>query len=1029
MSRRSPHVSTSRLLRFPALVLAVLATLTVAPSDGNPVSAEEPEAPARPAGLRVATEQGSLGVSLDWDDVAGAARYWVRWRMAGPGNTLNPGVETTSSQADITVAGYGQWVARVQACNDASCGKPVTKKFRVEPAPEPESDSTPEPTAKSAPEPESDSTSTPESTPKPAPALHVSVSASPASPEANQFATLSASIFNLPFDSGAPNYNWQIQRAGGWDSVWTGPTLFYSSKSQISVTFRLTVSFASGISDTSDPLTVTWSGDPPPVVVHPEPVIRTLDVGSADCELAPPERVSALGVARAAVAFWEAPSDGDACEPTGYLVGARNVDAGAWTSELVAASARSHVLDGLTPGRTEYEVLSIYREGVSERPIALPQTFVPEACDITLSVEANVDRGISGTWINVAGTPTGCVFGPEVEFQFKQSTWDHFRNYGLFPNDPPSGPGQPSFIGYDLEPGVTYDFKIVAVDAAGRKNESNVASATVLYDAGAADEHSPRDVRVAPHNRGDAYVEWSDPASLGSGRTLTKFVVEWTTAAGAPMTAEIDPAAANGHRITGLTDSSVYTVRVAARTTDASSNMYDAWSAPTAPFTARVEPIQVWFTRNTPWISASSGLLFSRVQYNIPAANTVCEFNDGGVDGTLNCPRVTLVYTEVTGDVTIRARSIVEGDITAYSSEHESDFGGPRPVDAHASGGNGTLVIVWGNFGEPGHGGIGTHDAWVVQHRQQNTDGTWPSWPSGHVIADATARSHTFTGLANGTWQVRVRARSANEEDHDGDSNTPDQTVHRLGFTSEIRTVTLAAGNAAKPGRPTAVTAKPGRPISDDDDEAPGVGTLVVEWEPPSGGGSAVYAYQVRHRRGDYDYSDGGENWTVSPELFPRQTWRMCRGEALDGCENPRRYVVSNLIGGRDYDVGVRAKNANGWGEWQTLFSGFYLPNGFPPILQSAEIDGANLTLTFDRSLDTDSRPSTSVFLVTVNGTSQAPTAVAISGNTLTLTLGTAATNGQTVMVSYFRPPATPLQHNDAQGPSFSDEAVTNITP
>ena len=75
------------------------------------------QVPAKPAGLSVETEQGSLDVSLDWDDVDGVTFYWVRWRLSGPGHDLNDGVRPTSSTATITVADYGTWVVRVQACN------------------------------------------------------------------------------------------------------------------------------------------------------------------------------------------------------------------------------------------------------------------------------------------------------------------------------------------------------------------------------------------------------------------------------------------------------------------------------------------------------------------------------------------------------------------------------------------------------------------------------------------------------------------------------------------------------------------------------------------------------------------------------------------------------------------------------------------------------------------------------------------------------------------------------------------------
>ena len=149
-----------------------------------------------------------------------------------------------------------------------------------------------------------------------------------------------------------------------------------------------------------------------------------------------------------------------------------------------------------------------------------------------------------------------------------------------------------------MKPGVTYDFKIVAVDAAGRTNESNIASATVRYDADAADDHSPLNVRVVPHNRGNAYVTWEDSPRAPSGQTLTKFVVEWKTPGGAAMTKDVAATAAKEAHITGLTDGTAYLVRVAAQRTDASSTIYHAWSGPT-PFTARLEPIQVWFASKT----------------------------------------------------------------------------------------------------------------------------------------------------------------------------------------------------------------------------------------------------------------------------------------------------------------------------------------------------------------------------------------------------------------------------------------------
>ena len=114
----------------------------------EPTPTPEP-VPAKPTGLTVSTRQGSLDVSVDWDDVDGAVRYLVRWRSVDSGGKLNEGLNASSSNKTITVAGYGEWVVRVQACNDAGCGKPANRRFEVESTQE----STPEPTPEPTPDP------------------------------------------------------------------------------------------------------------------------------------------------------------------------------------------------------------------------------------------------------------------------------------------------------------------------------------------------------------------------------------------------------------------------------------------------------------------------------------------------------------------------------------------------------------------------------------------------------------------------------------------------------------------------------------------------------------------------------------------------------------------------------------------------------------------------------------------------------------------------------------------------------------
>ena len=107
--------------------------------------------------------------------------------------------------------------------------------------------------------------------------------------------------------------------------------------------------------------------------------------------------------------------------------------------------------------------------------------------------------------------------------------------------------------------------------------------------------------------------------------------------------------------------------------------------------------------------------------------------------------------------------------------------------------------------------------------------------------------------------------------------------------------------------------------------------------------------------------------------------------------------------------------------------------DGTAPVLQSAAVDRATLTLTYDEPLDPASEPAASAYTVTVGGSGvslAAPDAVAVAGSAVTLTLAAAVAPGAAVTVSYTAPAVDPVQDlagNDADG--LADEAVTDTTP
>ena len=101
-----------------------------------------------------------------------------------------------------------------------------------------------------------------------------------------------------------------------------------------------------------------------------------------------------------------------------------------------------------------------------------------------------------------------------------------------------------------------------------------------------------------------------------------------------------------------------------------------------------------------------------------------------------------------------------------------------------------------------------------------------------------------------------------------------------------------------------------------------------------------------------------------------------------------------------------------------------------PPALDTATVDGDSLVLTYFEDLDPDSKPAESAFEVKVEGgAGAAPSVVAISGETVTLTLATAVTSGQTVTVSYTVPGSDPLQDTSGlEAAPLTDHAVSNKT-
>ena len=107
------------------------------------------------------------------------------------------------------------------------------------------------------------------------------------------------------------------------------------------------------------------------------------------------------------------------------------------------------------------------------------------------------------------------------------------------------------------------------------------------------------------------------------------------------------------------------------------------------------------------------------------------------------------------------------------------------------------------------------------------------------------------------------------------------------------------------------------------------------------------------------------------------------------------------------------------------------LPGGdaTAPVLQTAEVNGTSLVLTYDEALNAGSTPDAGDFAVTNTGASQAVQTVVVSGSTVTLTLNPGVANGDTVTLDYTvgTNPIEDVAGNDAL--PLTGQAVTNTTP
>ena len=412
-----------------------------------------------------------------------------------------------------------------------------------------------------------------------------------------------------------------------------------------------------------------------------------------------------------------------------------------------------------------------------------------------------------------------------------------------------------------------------------------LVSTTIVDDA---DPNSPENVAVqsAYYGLGVARIGWSTPSEI----IPEGYVVEWQE----DLTSEVKQSTNldNGARSYDIAGKLLAGwVRVGAVTLEGVN-----WSAPVF---LSDDPLQAWFIDDTPSIdrNSSPNRLSFVLDANHPASGE-CTVRGSDIEvSDINCtPEIlaTLDYDpNAFGDTVSITGSTSAGSETAWHPVEWVNYGPSAPW-VWVSGGNGELLMGWD---APAESGSGSVNGYVVQLRSRNADGSWSGWSDTEKADDA--RSHTFTGLDDGTYQVRVRARN--------DNNDSDPDTHTLGVTSEVRTVAVAAAITNLPGAPTRVVV------------TPGAGKLALKWQPPARErGSLVHLYTVRYKASDA----GGYNEIT---VHPRTGINTCSKLDADGGslwdEDPgcREMEISGLDSGTAYVVEIRTHNAVGVSQWTTI--------------------------------------------------------------------------------------------------------------
>ena len=420
--------------------------------------------------------------------------------------------------------------------------------------------------------------------------LQVSITANPANPPVNEPTMLTATITNPPLE-GKPAYDWQIDFGdGNWFSVGSNSTLRYLAGEAETLGFRLTVSYGSGETATSEPITVTWveaGEEPTPEPTEeptptPEPTPEPTPVPTEEPPEPPgaPAGLTATGGDATIDLNWSGPTDGAISR---YQVRVSADGGTGWDPDWTDISGggpdtTSHRLTGLT-NDTEYTIELRAVRGASSAGPAARATAMPRPEPPPAPAGLKATGGYTTIDLNWSDPSDGAITKYQVRVSADGGAgWDPD-----WTDVSGSGAATTSHTLTGLTNDTAYTIELRAL-----RGETVGAAASARSTPRPEPPPSPDGLTATG---GDTTIDlrWSDPSDSAISRYQvrvsadggTAWDPDWTDIPGSG-------AATTSHTLTGLTNDTEYTIELrAVRGASSAGPAASATATPSEPAPAQ----------------------------------------------------------------------------------------------------------------------------------------------------------------------------------------------------------------------------------------------------------------------------------------------------------------------------------------------------------------------------------------------------------------------------------------------------------